>query len=157
MDGYTRNLWQGEDMFMMNLFDLQGTTIYPAGTMEYTGAMSIVSLRDFPINNSDRNYRTGANRTILHPYLDLETGMPRTSTHALVGMSREKGCADILMALQPVFVGSALEENSLTALQGENIHCIWYGKDTIRYTDDQLSIGKLFTDGKKFYTIELVK
>lgn len=154
VDGYTRNLWQGGDSFSMNLFDLQDTTIYPVGTMNYTGPMSIVALRDFPIAGSDAYYREGANKTILHPYLSLENGMPQASTHALVATSKTLGCADVLLKLQPLYVAEALDTGALTALQKEGMDCIWFENNTVFYTDDAITFTNLFTDGEITYKIQ---
>lgn len=154
VDGYTRNLWQGGDSFSMNLFDLQDTTIYPVGTMNYSGPMSIVALRDFPIAGSDAYYREGANKTILHPYLSLENGMPQASTHALVATSKTLGCADMLLKLQPLYVAEALDTGALTALQKEGMDCVWFENNTVFCTDDAITFTNLFTDGEITYKIQ---
>ena len=151
VDGYTRNLWQGGDTFQMNLFDLQGTTIYPAGTFGYTGPMSIVALRDFPIAASDVFYCEGANQTILHPYLSQQTGMPESGTHTVVGTSKTAACADILLRLQPLYIADSLQGSDLTALKAEDIQCIWFEENRICYVGDGFTFSKLFTDGSLTY------
>lgn len=151
VDGYTRNLWNGGDTFQMNLFDLKDTTIYPVGTFGYTGPMSIVALRDFPIAASDVYYREGADKTILHPYLSLQTGKPKASTHALVGTSKTASCADILLQLQPLYIADSLSASDLTALKAEDIQCIWFENSSICYVGEGFTFSNLFTDGNITY------
>jgi hypothetical protein len=135
----------------MNLFDLKDTTIYPAGTFGYTGPMSIVALRDFPIAASDVYYREGADKTILHPYLSLQTGKPKASTHAMVGTSKTASCADILLQLQPLYIADSLSASDLTALKAEDIQCIWFNDHRIFYTGEGFTFSDLFTDGNITY------
>lgn len=154
VDGYTRNLWQGGDLFKMNLFDLDGTTIYPAATFGYRGPMNIVSLRDFPIAASNAYYRVGAQQRVLHPYLSLQTGMPMASTHAVVALSEKMGCADMLLQLLPVYIAETLDE---TALRTADFDCIWFQNTDICYTDKDLTFTDLFTDTLRTYKPELKK
>lgn len=149
VDGYTRNLWGGGDSFSMNLFDLEGTTIYPAGTFSYQGPMSIVSLRSFPLAASDVYYREGANKTILHPYLSLETGMPLASTSNLLGLSHSASCADILLHLQKVFISDTFDEMQLHNLPFD---AIWCKDGAIRYTLSEITFSKLFHGDSLTYT-----
>lgn len=149
VDGYTRNLWGGGDSFSMNLFDLEGTTIYPAGTFSYQGPMSIVSLRSFPLAASDVYYREGANKTILHPYLSLETGMPLASTSNLLGLSHSASCADILLQLQKVFISDTFDEMQLHNLPFD---AIWCKDGAIRYTLSEITFSKLFHGDSLTYT-----
>ena len=51
-DGFTRNLDSRGNSYNFNLFDQQGRTIYPAAVFQYNQPISIVFLRNYPMDDN---------------------------------------------------------------------------------------------------------
>ena len=133
-DGYTRNL-DSTNRFSFNIFDRVDNTIYPAGTMDYQGSISIVFLKDFATAASDIYYR-GSGDHIIHLFADPKDGFYRTSRANLVSYSYDMGCVDVALQMLPVFVG---DEFSVP----QNVNSVWCEDSIIYYNDDQVSFHTL--------------
>ena len=146
-DGYVRNLDGDGTGYSLNLFDLQGTNVYPAAQLEYSSARAIVSLRAFAMGERDAYsfYTVSADRVIT-PYLDPEDGLCRTATDSLIGYSRNQGCAETLLLLLPQFVREELDVVALTALTDQGLHSVWFDEGRILYTESGLTISSLYAD-----------
>ena len=148
MDGYTRNL-DSTQSYSLNLFDRGADGVQPVGVMEYTGPVSLVTLRDFPVTGSDISYR-GSGEHIIFPYTDPADGMYKASTHSLVGYSYELGCADVLLRMLPAFVS---EEFSVP----EEIYSVFCQDNTLCYNDPAVAIGLLEAQGSPAYTLKQIQ
>lgn len=106
-----------------NIYDYQEAekTVYPAAVMEYEGAVSIVSLRDYKRNEQDQRwmyeYEDGVTRT---SYLGLEDGRCKSALHDLTVCAKGKGCAELLLSVIPYYLtsgdnGSLHKENRKNA------------------------------------------
>lgn len=137
-DGFTRNLDPRGNRYSQNFFCRQGTEVSMPARIGYTGPQSIVSLRDFPMTDQDRwHYFTYGNGHITSIFLDLEDGLSKPAVDAIMGLSAETGCAEILLKLIPAFIGESFDSASLTDPQ---ISALWYENDQVRTTDTSLSI-----------------
>ena len=140
-DGFCRNLDSREINYAFNIFDRVGNNILQAGTMNYTGRRSIVSLRTFPVSDSDDEcyYVTSEGETRF-PYIDMRDGLCRASVNDLACYSDDAGCADILLEMLPVYIADTFDPASLLSADGiEFIFCrdgvIWHSEESLKLSN----------------------
>lgn len=116
-DGYVRNLDHGSGyVYGYNIYDMKDNTVIPAAIMTYEKQLSIVNYRAFPMSDvDDRFYYEYDNGGIAHKYIGGD-GYPISSTASLTAVSRELGCAEILVRTMGSYLAEELDENALTAL-----------------------------------------
>ena len=135
-DGFTRNLDIRSTDFTVNLFHRVGNDIRMPANFFYSGPMSIVSLRDYPMSEQDKwNYYAYGDGTFTSVYLDMD-GMSRSSVDGITAYSRESGCAEIALKLAPVFLGEAFDAQALVGLAQEGILSVWFEGSSLISTDD---------------------
>ena len=140
-DGYTRNLYQHNESFSLNLFDRVDNSVYLAGVMEYDQPISIVFLRDYPMNQKDQyGYYAFRNGHVIHNMVNPTTGISTSATDSLVCYSYSQSCAQVLMQACPVYVAESLDAGKLSAMQADGIFSIWTEGTTLQYNDAQLTI-----------------
>lgn len=153
-DGFTRNLDQRGTDYAYNLFDRQGQVIYPAGTLQYSQPISMVFLRDYPMNSLDTmHYYELESGEIRFPYVDVKDGLCRASLHNLVGYSYEEGCVKVLLTLMPVYIADNFDEASLQEWSGKGIHSIYCEDGLIHPTESGVTITDLY-EGYRMQTAE---
>lgn len=136
-DGFTRNLDRREETYAYSLFDRRSQVIYEAGILQYQGPVSIVFLRDYPMNSLDTmQYYELENGEIRFPYIDIESGLCKASLHNLVGYSYGENCAEVLVSLMPLYIGDRFDAGALQQLAGEGIYGI-YCQDAVIYRTEQ--------------------
>ena len=108
-DGFIANLDESTEMNLTE-YALQDGRAVVRDSFSYIGARNLVTLRNFPLKESDRTrfyiYEDG---TIISSYID-ENGLQAAAFDTLSAFSAEKGCAEILLRLWPYFTGGNLEE-----------------------------------------------
>lgn len=150
-DGFTRNLDQRGTGYAYNLFDRQGQVIYNAGTLQYSQPISMVFLRDYPMNSLDTmHYYELESGEIRFPYVDVTDGLCRASLHNLLGYSYEEGCAQVLMNLMPVYIADHFDAASLQDGAGDGIYSI-YCEDGVIHPSES---GVMITDLYEGYRIQ---
>lgn len=136
-DGFVRNLYSGEETFGVNIYDRRGQ----AATMSYTGPMSIVYLRSYPMNAPDsRHYYEMEDGQVCSAYVDSLDGLSRTAVDDLVAYTGDGGCGAALLALSPLYVAEELDEAALSALAEEGIFSIRCKDGKVLYNDPDLTI-----------------
>lgn len=144
-DGYTRNL-DSTEIYSMSLFDRVGDTVYPAGVMHYRGPVSMVLLKDYPVNSTDTFYRASGDHVVF-PYADPADGMYKASTPTLLSYSYAMGCADVLLKMLPSFTGEEF-------VVPEGIASVWCENRTIWYNDAEITIDRLLDKDGIRYTAQ---
>jgi hypothetical protein len=137
VDGFVRNLDKRETNYRFDLYD-QGSS---RAIMSYQGGISIAFLRSYPMydENADRYYVFSDGR-ILAPFVDFSDGQSKTSADQLVSYSKEAGCAELAVAMLPVFSTADLDESLLTELTERKIHSVWFAGKELRYTEVELQL-----------------
>ena len=137
-DGFVRNLGGGGASFALNIFDRDTQ----AGVMSYVGPMSIVYLRSYPVDGpGGQYYRQMADGQVRTAHLDPRDGLCRDGADDLIGYTSDGGCAETLLALAPVYVGEALDQQALSALAEEQgVFTVTCGDGKILYNDPELTI-----------------
>jgi len=124
-DGFTRNLDVRGMAYSMNVFHRVGNSVYMPAVLEYTGPMSLVSLRDYPQSDRDRwNYYAYADGSITTVYVDPADGMSRSSVDGMTAYSRDAGCGEIALKIAPVFITEAFDAYALEVLAQEGIQSV---------------------------------
>lgn len=158
MDGFTRNLDSEDVSYSLNVYDLEGTTVYPAAVMDYSGGTNLVYLRGYPMGPEDSSrYCTTEDGKILSSHISPADGTNRRALTDLVGYSRTAGCAEILLQLLPVYIANSFDAQPLQTLADSKIYSIWCEGTEIRYTEAELKLHHLLDTPEQSYTSSLAK
>ena len=167
-NGFTRNLDDGsvageqsgntDREYSFNFYDRQKNIIYPAGVLNYTGSMSIVSMHNYPMSDKEKyDYYEFKNGEIRTRYVDVTDGLCKSAVNNMVCYSKEKSCAQILLEIIPLYVNDTLQKDAVASLSSDGIQSI-YGMDgVLYYTDSAADITDLYEKENVKYTAELIK
>ena len=137
VDGFVRNLDPRNTGYSFNLFD-KGRAV---AIMNYPGAASIAFLRSYPVYEEDYGrYYAFSDGRIVTSLIDPGDGQSKAATDQLVTYSREKGCADLALAMLPVYVTEDLDEQLLSELTKQEIYSIWFADSQLRYNLQDLQL-----------------
>ena len=143
-NGFVRNLDQREQTYSYNIYDRVGETVYSAGIMQYTGAKSIVNLRNYRMTTMDNKYFYEMdNGEIRTSYIDISDGLCKSSINDLLLYSKETECAEILMRSIPIYIADSFQEDELWELYQQNIYSVYMREHSIYYNDANVSITDL--------------
>lgn len=154
-DGFVRNL---DDVsgteYAFNLFDREGTSVYQAGVMRYDHAMSIVYLRNYPINSSLdwQHYYEFQNGELRTTYVDVADGYCKSAVNNLVSYSYNSSCAEVLLQVMPVYINDHFETERLTRLAQGGVYSIYCEEHQIRYNESDLVLTDLYDENNVQYT-----
>lgn len=153
-NGFSRNLDDREVPYSQNLFDRVDGVIYPVGEMTYRGPMSIVYLRDYPMNDMDRYWSYQLeDGSVRSSYLDPADGLCRSAAHDLVCYSQTLSCAEIALQAAPIYVSDTLDVQALEALAGVGIQSIRCEGRNVLGTEPDLEIANLYEGGGVRYSL----
>ena len=152
-NGFVRNLDESGNSYSYNLYDREENTIYGAGVMDYTGAKSIVYLRNYRLTEVDDQYfYEFENGEIRNAYLDAADGKSKTSLNNLVCYATDQTCTQILLHMMPVYISDSFDASALSAWVNEGIYSIYCADHTIFYNEDGLKIHDLYEKDGVTYT-----
>lgn len=150
-DGFTRNLDGREMTYSVNLFDRLENEIFLPFTMNYTGPLAIVNLRNYPMSEQDRwHYASFENGRIATVMIDPADGKDKSSTDNLFAYSDKTGCAEILLQTAPLFVADTLDEQAVWELSGNGIDSIWFEGTELIHTEEAVTLNALKTEGVEY-------
>ena len=133
-DGFTRNLGGCAESFRLNLFAREGLDVYRAGALEYSGEMSILSYKDYPLGDADRwHYYAYQDGGITSIYLDPADGLSKASVTDLAVYGKDTSCARLLTAAAPVVIADTFEPAPLMAA-ADSLGAVWCQDGTIFHT-----------------------
>lgn len=116
-DGFVRCLDSREESYGLPLVDWLEDRPIQAGTLEYQGPMSLVSLRRFPAAEGDeqRYYRlkNGEVRTL---YLDPADGVCKLYVDSVTCYSPGHSCAELAMAMGQAFIADVFDPGPMLEL-----------------------------------------
>lgn len=154
-DGFTRNLDTRGDSYSFNLFDDKGETIYVPAVFSSTEPISIVFLRDYPLDENDSwHYFDFGDNYIVTSHIDPADGACKSYYDNLVSYSGEAGCAEILMKMIPSYIADDFDPSVFDAWT-EEIYTIWFQDYTISHNDPNASIALAESGREVGYTIAL--
>lgn len=144
-DGFVRCLDGSGEEFSLQIYDRWGESVYGAAVMRYRGPMSIVSLRNYPLNDLDEGrfyqLRSGEIRT---PYLDPADGRCKSAVSDLVCYASDRGCGEILLEMAPVYIADALQKDELARLAETGIASVYCEEGVIYPSDPMLTLGQVY-------------
>lgn len=145
VDGFVRCLDGREGRYGLNLMGLLDGRAVQAGTMEYQGPMSLVSLRSFPAAAGDETrcyqLQNGQVRTL---YLDPADGLCRGAADFLTVYAAGENCARLAMEAAPVFIAEDLDREALERLSAEGVNAVLCQGRTIWTGDPSLTVTGLY-------------
>ncbi len=156
-DGFSRNLDASGESFSFNIFDRLGNELQLPAKLDYSGAMSIVYLRNYPMSGQsmDRwHYMSFSNGSIATVFLDPADGVSKSATDNLVSYSSQASCSEILMESAAVYLADTLDEAAIAAMQEQGIYSIWFEGNVLRFNQTDIH---LRLDESLDYTAQLVK
>lgn len=162
-DGFVRNFDSlSSTDYTFNLFDQPeaGGEIFQASAMQYLNTISIVFLRDYDLNSLDiQHYYKLQSGEIRTPYLDISDALPKSAFNNLVSYSKDKGCAEILLEILPVYISDSPDksEAALNSLTEKGINSIYFKDHTLCYNEENLRISYLFNQDGVEYKSQFVK
>ena len=157
-DGFTRNLDTRGKEFTFHVFDREGISVYMPAMAGYSSPLSIVYLRDYPMETLDRwRYYAYENGEIATALIDPTDGVSKAAVSDLVSYSQNMGCADILMALIPLYLTEELETDAVKTLREAGIHSIWCRERTLYHTDSAIALQLMPDDAGKYYEKTLIE
>ena len=152
-DGFTRNLCDSEQSFSLNVFQRVEKDILIPATMEYSGGCSIVALRDFPIDGTDRwHYYAFEDGRIANLMIDPADGTEKSAVTGMISYSRNASCAEILLSVAPLYIQESLDSQQINGLVQKGIYTVFPDGNTVYTNDASLSL-KLY-DGYSRANIE---
>lgn len=143
-DGFTRNLDRSGNSYSLNLFDKEGTAIYPVSTLTYEGPMSLVYVRTYPMAQKDTDYFfVYEDGTATTPYV-APNGEWKAATDSYVSYSSERTCAEILLATLPAVLADEFDASIFREAKEDGIYSVWYGVATLYYNDASVTLSPLY-------------
>lgn len=156
-DGFTRNLDTRGTTYSLNVYDAIGTDVYMPGRILYSGPMSLVSLRGFPLTEQDQwNYYAFSDGRIVSHFVDPADGMSRTAASSFLCYSESLDCSELVLQMADIFVSEGLLLEDVLSLAEKGIHSVWSEGEKLCYNDPQLNI-EILQDSGPDYSLQLVK
>lgn len=156
-DGFSRNLDESDTSYSFNIYDRLDNTIYPATVMQYSGAYSIVYMRDYVMNEMDAwHYRQMQNGEVRTSYLDIEDGKCKSAIDSLVSYSEEMGCAEVLLNIAPFYITETFEENEIQNLKESGIYSVYCIDTVIHYNDSDVKMTDVFENEDVKYSLDQI-
>ena len=155
-DGFGRNLDPTGRIYSYNVFDRFGNGIYSAATFKYEKPTAIVFMRNYPMSTELDRYRyySYADGDIATGYLDPADGCYRSALHNVTSYSTERGCAEIALALAPIYIAQAFDAQALNALVEQDIYSLWGMDGVLYYNEQYVSLDSLYSDAAVTYRKE---
>lgn len=140
-DGFTRNLDDRGNSYSFNIFHRTDGDVYMPARLDYSGPMSIVSLRDYPMTEEDQwHYHAYGDGKITTVFLDPADGKSKSSVDGLTAYSDNMGCAEILLKTAPVFIADSFDAYALETLEKEGIHSVRCYNKGVVFTQENAAV-----------------
>ncbi len=135
-DGYTRNLDDSGAEYTYTCWRRDEGGVHSAAVLHYRGARSFVLFRDYPFGEDDRSHAyVFADGRRLTCYLDPADGVPRAALDSLTGYAADVGCAELLLALRPLYVADRWQPEPLETLAKRGIYAVYTDGQRLCHTD----------------------
>lgn len=157
-DGFVRNLDDSGERYSFNIFDkIPGkNAVNNAAVMQYSGANSIVYLRNYMLYDMDTDYyyqlKNGELRT---SYIDITDGKCRNSIDSFVAYAYDKSCAEVLMQIIPLYISEEFSEDTVLGLKDAGVYSIYCKDHMIIYNDSKIELSDLYSNETITYQTEL--
>ncbi len=155
-DGFIRNLdTTPSETYSYTIYDKIGNNVYTAADMQYTGSLSLIFYRAYPMNSLDlQHFREAESGEMRTPYYNPENGTAETKVNNLVFLSRDYGCAETMLKTVDCFIGSPddkLTTADLDSIDGK-ITYIFCENNKIYTSDESITLTNFYSDSTVTYT-----
>lgn len=152
-DGYVRNLDNSQNRYKYNLFDRMEDTVSAVAAIEYSGAGSLVYLRNYPLNSADAYYYYVSERLTVTPTIALEDGLYKSAVNSLIAYSKTESCAELVLSLMPIYCSDTFDLQAIGLLSEQGTAFAWCGEDArcVYYTHETFAPDLLITTGEYAY------
>ena len=131
-DGFIRNMDASDRAYKLNIFDRIEQQIYQAGTLDYKGEISAVTLRNYPTSNlAIQQYHQWSDGSYISCHIDPADGRSKSAINDLLVYGHDIACSEILMKIYPIYVTDTFNEGELETITGV---AFAYCKDRVIYT-----------------------
>lgn len=145
-DGFCRNLDDSETVYAFNVYDKQENGLYEATVLQYSGARSIVNLRNFAVSEKENQ------RIYTLKNGELRTNyVVETSIDSLISYSSEFGCAEIMLQMSPIYLADDFE-----LLNVQDIYSIYCEDQTIYYNEEQAKFTEAYQSDLVKYELKFI-
>ena len=90
-------------------------------------------------------------------YIEGKDCLSRTPGADLVADSSEKGCAEVLLTMIPVYISDSFDASALEKWTVDGIYSIYCEKRVIHYNDEKLTLKQLYQKDDLVYTAVLAE
>lgn len=153
-DGFARRL-ETEESYSFRVLDRTAEGTYSAAVMHCGTADTIVSLRDYALNEQDTArvyvYEDGAARSV---FVSQEDGLCHTACSDITAYSAVRSCAEVVLALSEVYVAKSLDVDALRTMQENGIETVFCEDFTIWHSETALQPVELFESETVRYTLK---
>jgi hypothetical protein len=157
-DGYIRYLDKNENSYSIDVFDLNGSTVYSAALAECKNISAMVFWRKYPLNEIDAScYYSYSDGTFVNRYIDAKDGSYKAAIANILSYSKSKSCADIALALADVVIAEELDETQIMQIKDDQIYSVWTYNCVVNYNDKELNISNLYDSNEITYTKKCVE
>lgn len=144
-DGFSRNLDNSGTEFSFNIYDYQQPNVVQVATAHYSGQMSIVSMRNFPINTLDAyRYYEFSNGEIRNSYLDIADGLGKTAGDSIYAYADDMSCAEVMLQVSPIYISEELGQEEIADVNKKGIEYIFLMDQVVMYSDKEISLSDLY-------------
>ncbi len=152
-DGFSRGLDRNSGTeYSYNVLDFAGGQAVVAAALKSGGGRSTVFFRTEPITELDAlHYYVMETGEVRHPYIDSADGLGRAAVSGLTGYSDSLGCADVMLALLPVYIEEQLDLQALNALTQEGIYAVYCENTEVRYNQKDATLTDFLTGDSGSY------
>ena len=128
-DGFARNMdTRADTAYAVDVYDREGNVVHMACVMTYPAEVrALVAWRTYGLGSEYdrlRWYETDAG-VLYHTYLDGEDGLCRAALADLVTYSDTLGCAEMALAVAPIFIADELDDEALDVLSVEHAWSVY--------------------------------
>ena len=88
----------------------------------------------------------------MHPYVDIETGLYKTSLHNIAAYSHTESCAEVLLSIAPYFIGENFNPADVTTLTDGGIYTVWCDDFTVWYNGPTIALDNYYSEAGVTYT-----
>ena len=149
-DGFVRNLGGSGEIFRLDILDRGGRAAY----LEYSGALSAVSLRGYPLYDQDsQRFYMRQDGQLRGPYLDPADGLPRTAAEDLLVYSEDLSCGELALLTGPVYVSDSLTGEGLGALRAAGAETVRCQGGQVLCSDPAAVTAEAGQDGAALYAV----
>jgi hypothetical protein len=157
-DGYIRYLDKNENSYSIDVFDLNGSTVYSAALAECKNISAMVFWRKYPLNEIDAScYYSYSDGAFVNRYIDAKDGSYKAAIANILSYSKSKSCADIALALADVVIAEELDEAQIMQIKDDQIYSVWTYNCVVNYNDKELNISNLYDSNEITYTKKCVE